>query len=302
MAKLFWTGTLSRKTKLMVDFSNAIAWVTGEARDTPVMKERMKKGYEGAVTDDVTRYDELGAAHYTKIAQGLLQGTELRGKEVLDVGCGTGILSFLCLEQGCAKVVCGDLSEYMLGRCKAKALASGYGPDRVDFQQLDAEALPFADATFDAVISGMVLGLTPNQQQVVAEMVRVLRPGGVLAISSHGPRLYQEAIEASFRTVPKRFVLGYRLEFWPRTEEDIARMLVDGGLSDVTTRQIAWRESFEDGGQAYDFYVSTSSAWWFARFPPEQVAPVSQKVRAVFESTPITEITTDVVFAYGCRR
>lgn len=283
----------------MVDSSNAIAWITGQARDAAAMKERMKKGYEGVVTDHVTRYDELGLTHYARIGEALLENTRLQDKEVLDVGCGTGILSLLCLRRGSARVVCGDLSEYMLGQCKAKLSAAGYGPERAEFLELDAESLPFRDHSFDAVVSGMVLGLMPNQARALSEMARVLRPGGLLAVSAQGPELYQEPIEVCFRTVPSRFVVGYRLEFWPRKEADLDRMLKDASLSEVETRRVSWKEAFEDGGQAYDFFASTSSAWWFARIPPEEVEPVSRKVRAACESAGLTEVTTDVVLVYG---
>lgn len=299
MATIFWTGKLSPMTKLMANFSNAIAWITGNARDVAAMKERVKRGYEGTATDDVTRYDEFGLQHFTKISKALLQGTGLQGKAVLDVGCGTGILSLLALERGCANVICGDLSEYMLSQCRKKANTSGYGPDRIDFRQLDAESLPFESNSFDAVISGMVLGFLPNQKSAVAEMVRVLRPGGVLAISTHGPKLYYEACEATLRAVPKSLVLGYRIEFWPRKEKEIFRMFFEAGLIDVMTRQMIWKDSFENGTRAYEFFASTSAAWWCSKFSPEKITLVSQKIRAAFERKPVTQITTDIILAYG---
>lgn len=299
MRTIFWTGELSPMMKFVANFSNAVAWVTGNARDTAAMKQRTKMGYDGAVTDDVTHYDELGLEHYKKISKQLLEGTEVQGKVVLDVGCGTGILSFLLIEKGADKVVCGDLSEYMLSQCKKKAGILGYGPDRIDFRQLDAESLPFDSNSFDAVTSGMVLGLVPNQRKVISEMVRVLKPGGVLSISTHGPKHYYEASEMAFRATPKGLVFGYRIEFWPRKEKEISHMFSEVGLIDVITQHLIWKESFANGGKAYDFFASTSAAWWYTKFPTDKIPSVVPKIRHAFVRKPVSEITTDVILAYG---
>ena len=54
---------------------------SGNARDTIAMKKRMKSGYEGACSDHVTHYDELGEKHYTKIAMKLLEAVNFRAKK-----------------------------------------------------------------------------------------------------------------------------------------------------------------------------------------------------------------------------
>lgn len=299
MPPIFWTGKLSPAMKFVVNLSNALAWITGNARDTAAMKQRTKMGYEGAVTDSVSRYDKLGLEHYTNISKALLEGTDVHEKVVLDVGCGTGILSFLLIEKGAFKVVCGDISEYMLSQCMKKADLLGYGPDRIDFRQTDAESLPFDNNSFDAVTSGMVLGLIPNQSNVIAEMVRVLKPGGILFISTHGLEHYYEACETTFRAMPKGSVLGYRVEFWPRNEKEISYMFSKTSLIDVTTRRLTWKHSFQDGGKAYDFFSSTSSAWWYSKLPANKIPFMSQKIRDAFEHKSVTEITMDVILAYG---
>jgi len=66
MPPIFWTGKLSLTMKVLVNTSNLLAWISGNARDTFAMKQRMKRGYEGTYSSDISRYDELGLEHYTK--------------------------------------------------------------------------------------------------------------------------------------------------------------------------------------------------------------------------------------------
>ena len=299
MPPLFWTGRLSFSMKLMVNINNFLSLITGNARDTAAMKRRIKLGYEGACSDHVTHYDEFGLEHYTKIATKLLEGVDVRDKEVLDVGCGTGLMSILVLKQGAARLTCGDISEYMLGQCKKKMMAQSNVAGKVDFRQLDGESLPYDDKSLDVVVSGMLLGLVPNQQKVVSEVARVLRPGGILAFSTHASDCWWETSDATFRAIPKRYTLGYRVEYWPRKEMEIQRMLVQTGLVDVQTRKFFWQDNFETGGAAYDFFASVSASWWNAKLPPDKIEEISRRTRDHFEHNKVTQITHDVILAYG---
>lgn len=299
MPPLFWTGKLTWPMRLMVNANNIVAWLTGNARDTAAMKIRVQQGYDGAFSGHVTRYDELGEQFQAKAAAIQLEGMDLRGKDVLDVGCGTGIMSLLALRKGAAKVVCGDISSYMLKVGRTKAQKQAYGPDRILFHQLDAESLPFEDEKFDVVMTGMTLGLLPEPDKAVKEMVRVLRPGNLLSVGAHGPDHYWEACDASFRVINKRYVLGYRLEFWPMKEETVRKLLEKAGLVDIRTQRFSWRNAFKNGGEAYDFFAAISSNWWYAKFPPEERVNETRKTRHYFERKEIVKITDDIIVAYG---
>jgi len=296
---ILWTGKLSVPMMLVVNANNILAWFTGNARDTAAMKNRVKQGYDGAFSEHVTRYDELGAVFQTKAATAQLEGVDLQGKKILDVGCGTGIISLLALQRGAAKVVCGDISKYMLDVGRAKADRQGYGTDRIAFRQLDAESLPFDDASFDVVMTGMTLGLFPNPEKAVAEMYRVLRPGGFLSVGAHGPEHYWEACDASFRAINKLYVLGYRLEFWPRKEEAVRRLLAEACIVDIGISRIIWRNTFRSGEEAYDFFAALSSNWWYAKVPPDKRDRENRKAREFFGRKGVVQITDDIIIAYG---
>jgi SAM-dependent methyltransferase len=98
--------------------------------------------------------------------------------QVLEVGCGTGVLTrMLAGLPGIEAVVGVDLAPSLLEA--ARGLASGLR--QVRFEQADARALPFADETFDAAVFDSTLSHVPEPKRALAEAFRVLRPSGLLA-------------------------------------------------------------------------------------------------------------------------
>ncbi len=302
MPTLFWTGKISLPLRLMVNMGSIIAWVTGNARDSSAMKERMKDGYNGKYSDYIDKYDELASFHYEKISNKLIQKIDCNGKEVVDVGCGTGILSLIALAKGVANMSCVDMSTLMLEKCRKKLATEGYSEDLVSFHEGDAERLPFDDDTYDVVLLNMVLGMVPNQQSTIAELTRVLRPGGTIALSAHGPGHYMEAIEAGVKSMNMRYFLGHRFEFWPRDENEIKAFFMNAGLDNIQTERLTWIDEFEDGGEVFDFFASTSGLWWYHRLPPDIRNKESEKTRTYFQLKNVTKMSSDVVFAFGSKK
>jgi SAM-dependent methyltransferase len=97
------------------------------------------------------------------------------GDRVLDVGCGTGVLTFALAQRG-AKAVGIDASEPYLA--SARRLRSHTD---ITYELGDVRHMPYPDASFDACVSTLVLDIIPEFEQVVSEMRRVTRPGGVVA-------------------------------------------------------------------------------------------------------------------------
>jgi len=247
-------------------------------RDTQAMKERVKRRYDGTFSDHVQRYDELGEALQLRSAAEQLRDIDVHGKHIIDIGRGTGVTSLLMLRHGAAWVVCGDISEQMLAQAQQKASREGFGPDRMELRQLDAEALPFGDESFDIASTSMTTGLLPDQQKEIAEMARVTRPGGLVTIGTHAREHYWEPIDTTLRAMRKRYVFGYRLEFWPQTEEEVRDLMRRAGLRDIRSRRVTWRTDFGDGGKAFDFFAAMSASWWYGRFPPEEARKESECV------------------------
>jgi SAM-dependent methyltransferase len=105
------------------------------------------------------------------------------GTRVLDIACGTGNTALPLARRGC-NVTGVDLTPTLLEQACARAAAEGLA---IDFDEGDAEALPYGDATFDAVTTMFGAMFAPRPELVASEMARVLRPGGLLAMGNWGP-------------------------------------------------------------------------------------------------------------------
>lgn len=298
MPSLFWSGKLTLPMKLLVEANNLLSLLNGSANDLQGMKERVKQGYEGKYSDHVQQYDALGYHLQDRSARIQLEGISFEGMRLLDVGCGTGALACVAFEKGAAGVVCGDIAALMLDMAKEKAVSEN---TEYNFCQLDAEGLPYRDNSFDAVISGMTFGTLPNQKLALDEMIRVVKPGGLVCVGAHGPEHYWEAIDASFRCINKRYILGYRLEWWPRSEEYVRRLCQSANLENIQSKRVIWRNEFENGLAAYDFFAAISASWWYAKFPPEEIEKDSARTRYYFNRKNVNIVSDDIVVACGTK-
>ncbi len=107
------------------------------------------------------------------------------GHHVLDIACGTGVVAVTAARAG-AKVSALDLTPELLESARENSNIAGV---EVDWREGDAEKLPFADSAFDVVLSQFGHMFAPRPSVVVAEMLRVLKPGGTIAFSTWPPDL-----------------------------------------------------------------------------------------------------------------
>jgi ubiquinone/menaquinone biosynthesis C-methylase UbiE len=118
------------------------------------------------------------------VGESLAEACDLRWDErVLDVAAGNGNASLAAARRGC-KVVSSDYVDALLERGAARARAEGLN---VKFQVADAEALPFKDASFDAVLSTFGVMFTPDHARAATELARVCRAGGRIGLANWTP-------------------------------------------------------------------------------------------------------------------
>jgi ubiquinone/menaquinone biosynthesis C-methylase UbiE len=115
------------------------------------------------------------------VGERICEAVDIRsGERVLDVAAGNGNASLAAARHWC-DVVATDYVGALLDRAKARATAEGR---QIEFREADAEALPFADGSFDVVLSTFGVMFAPDQEKAAAELIRVCRPGGRIGLAN----------------------------------------------------------------------------------------------------------------------
>ena len=128
--------------------------------------------------DDALGYQRSMGRWSSRLAPLFIQFAGIQdATHILDVGCGTGSLTFAIADKlPRASIVGMDYSQAFIDFARSKSNAS-----RFQFEQGDAAALRYADATFDAAVSLLVLNFVPAAERAAREMRRVTKPGGLVA-------------------------------------------------------------------------------------------------------------------------
>jgi arsenite methyltransferase len=131
----------------------------------------------------LARVPEMSCESFAGVANPFALGSLSIGEDVLDVGCGAGMDTLIAAQMvGPTGSVTGiDMTPEMTAKARQSVAETGLGT--VTIVEGSAERLPFADASFDVVISNGVIDLIPDKDAVFSEIVRVLRPGGRIKLA-----------------------------------------------------------------------------------------------------------------------
>lgn len=154
------------------------------------------------------------------------------GAYVLDVGCGTGNLAIPAARAG-AIVTGADIAPNLLEQARARAAAEGL---KIQFDEGDAEALPYADASFDVIVSMFGAMFAPRPDQAAAELTRVSRADGRIVMANWTPAGFigqmfkATAAHVAPPNIPSSLLWG--------DEETVRKRLRDGVAELRITRRI----------------------------------------------------------------
>jgi phosphatidylethanolamine/phosphatidyl-N-methylethanolamine N-methyltransferase len=169
-------------------------------------------------------YDLVFGPVFRQGRSAAVAAAERIGGRILEVGVGTGIS--LASYAGSNRVTGVDISESMLD--KARARVRRLGLRHVAVEVGDAEALRYADASFDVVVAQYVVSAVPNPTRALDEFARVCRPGGEIILTTRvsADGGVRETIEKALMPVTSR--LGFRTDFpftlytdWIATRDDV---------------------------------------------------------------------------------
>lgn len=181
------------------------------------------------------------------IAQALVDRAAPRpGDIVLDVGAGDGVVS-ACVRDAGAEVVAVDISPVQLQRARARLTAL---PAAV----CDAEHLPFADASFDIVLSNFGAVLAPDCERVASEMFRVCRPGGLVALTAWpAESLVAEMGRSAREAAPDPAGFPDQELGWGDPSTARTRFAAHADVVSTSVRSIIWDLAVRGGAGADDF-------------------------------------------------
>ncbi|MFO1085223.1 MAG: methyltransferase domain-containing protein [Reyranellaceae bacterium] len=198
------------------------------------------------------------------------------GLRWVDVGCGNGAFTELLFDRCAPSAVDGvDPSEGQLDFARRRLAGR-----LAKFHRGDALQLPFVDRDFDAAVMALVIFFVPDPAKGVAEMVRVAKPGGLVAAYAWdmlGGGFTQEPIQAEMRAIGLKPVMPPRAE--ASRIEALSALWEGAGLEDVETREIPVSRTFANFEEYWTTSLAGTTGQTIAALPATEAEGLKARVR-----------------------
>jgi ubiquinone/menaquinone biosynthesis C-methylase UbiE len=222
------------------------------------------------------------------------------GALVLDAGCGSGASALPAAERvgPPGRVIGIDLAEGLLQLGRAKARSRGLR--NIEFHCADMSALPFEDGHFDAVVCVFAIFFVPNMEQQVAELWRLVRPGGRLAITTWGPRMFEPGSSAWWAAVKQfRPDLLPAVNPWERitTAAAVERLLSASGIAGADIVAEDGRQALRSPEDWWTVVLGSGYRWTVDQMDDETIEQVRAANLAPLRHKAVSSIETNVIYA-----
>jgi ubiquinone/menaquinone biosynthesis C-methylase UbiE len=226
------------------------------------------------------------------------------GDVVLDLCCGAGASALPAARAvGAGGHVLGvDVAGPLLEMARAKAVREGLA--NVEFRQGDATRTGLAGGSFDAVVCVFGVFFAADMAAFVAEMWRLVRPGGVLAITTWGQGLWEPASTyfwESVRAVEPALFKAFNPWDEITTPQALADLFERGGVVDAAVAATPGQQLLDSPDQFWDVVLGTGYRATIDALSHEQRARVHRRLLSELRSIDLTTIRTDVVFGAARR-
>ena len=211
-------------------------------------------------------YDRIGEAYHSYFAERLIDLTApARDAQLLDIACGRGAVLVAAAARGMGRLAGIDVSPTMIELARSDLRAAGI--TEVDLRVMDAEHLDFPDARFDVLTAAFALFFLPDPARAAAEFRRVLRPGGVVAVSTWGDEDERWSFEDDLLPTSESPRVRALQQPFSRPEE-VTELLAAAAFTNVEVHQEETEINFASKQQWWDWHWSYS-----VRGLLEQVSP-----------------------------
>ena len=260
-------------------------------------KLKAEKTYNAAADN----FDAAPLAFWDRYGRRTVERLKLRiGADVLDVCCGAGASALPAAQVVGSEgmVVAVDLAEDLLKLGHGKATAAGLRC--LEFRRGDMTALGFPDRHFDAVICVFGIFFVPDMEAEVAELWRMVRPGGQLAITTWGPNIFAPAYEVWLSAVRRvRPDLYSAFNPWDQitTPDAVRKLFVDAGIRHA---EVVAEEGYQVLRTPEDFWtiaLGSGLRWTIDQMGTDAARGVKQEILNALSARGVDRVETNVIYA-----